>query len=67
MYVIAVRLSTGLKGRKCTSVMFARAYGQNDVFLLEKTTGHSAKGKKKTKNLMALFYFSSPPSDQQAC
>ena len=25
MYVIAVRLSTGLNGRKCTSVMFARA------------------------------------------
>lgn len=32
IYVIAVRLSTGLNGRKCTSLMFARACSHNCTF-----------------------------------
>ena len=45
MYVMAVRLSTGLKGRKCTSVMPSLAYSNQEmaviaIVIYERTYGH---------------------------
>lgn len=64
MYVMAVRLSTGLKGRKCTSVMFARAYRWKGTLCIYNQ--NIIEKQQDTRIEFEVNILSQPPLDQQA-
>lgn len=67
VYVIAVRLSTGLKGRKCTSLMFARAYSHKCTFSCLCISIEQSKIINPKSSVSKLKYFLGlPPLDQRA-